>query len=89
MPKVKLSEYSRKQAPPIDWLWAAVLERKMVMGYDLKQLAKVGGVSYEMMRRYSHSSPWEWPRQMRENICDALGLNIKFKPDGLRVEEHR
>lgn len=74
MPKVKLSRFSAKDAPPIDWLWAAVLERKTVLGYDLKQIAEAGGCSYDIMRRYIRKSPWSWPPEVRAKVCAFLGL---------------
>ena len=74
MPKVKLAEYARKKAPPVDWLWAAVLERKMVMRMDLKTMAKLAGVPYERMRKLIGVTPWDWPKDAREKVCDAFGL---------------
>ena len=75
MPKIKPSYCSKK--PPIDWLWAAVLERKIVFGYDLKMMAKAGGVSYDTMRRYIRVSPWEWSASVRKRICDEFGISTK------------
>lgn len=74
MPRVKLAKYAKKTAPPIDWLWAAVLERKMVLGYDLKTMADVAHIHYELMRRYINKSPWEWPDQVRDDICKEFGI---------------
>ena len=87
MPKTNLARYSPQKAPPVDWLWAAVLERKKVYGYDLKTMAKIAGISYELMRRYFIKSPWDWPRDVRERICKEFGINISFKPDGLSIVE--
>lgn len=69
MPKVNLNYRSTKNAPPIDWLWAAVLERKVVLGYDLKLMARIAGVSYETMRQYIRKSPWDWDDGARDRIC--------------------
>ena len=69
MPKVKLNYRVPKNAPPIDWLWAAVLERKVVLGYDLRQMARIAGVSYDTMRQYIRKSPWDWDDGARNNIC--------------------
>lgn len=77
MPKVKLSRYAEKEVPPIDWLWAAVLERKTVLGYDLKQMAKVADVGYDMMRQYIRMSPWDWSPRVRKNICKEFGISTK------------
>lgn len=84
MPKVNLASNLRRNAPPIDWLWAAVLERKMRFGYDLKTLAKVAGVEYDTMRRYITTSPWEWGEDARDRVCKELGIQpirtVKFAP---------
>lgn len=74
MPKVKLSKSAQKEPPPIDWLWAAILERKAVMGYDLKRMAAVAGVSYETMRRYIRVSPWKWEDGARARVCERFGI---------------
>lgn len=69
MPRVNLNYHSPKNAPPIDWLWAAVLERKVVLGYDLRLMARIAGVSYETMRQYIRKSPWDWDDEARDRIC--------------------
>lgn len=74
MPKVKLFRFSAKDAPPIDWLWAAVLERKTVLGYDLKRLSEVAGVTYDTMRRYIRQSPWTWTPEARARVCAEFGI---------------
>ena len=51
MPKINYIKQAQRKPPEIDWLWAAVLERKMVYGHDLKTLAGIAGVSYDTMRR--------------------------------------
>ena len=84
MPKVKLSERYSQKAPPIDWLWAAVLERKTRYGMDLKEMARIGGVTYETMRRLIRESPWTWGEDTRNKICAALDLrpvrSVEFVP---------
>ena len=42
MPKVILN---KEPPPPIDWLWAATLERRMQKGISAKELAKRLGVA--------------------------------------------
>ena len=86
MPKVKLAEISKRGTPPIDWLWAAMLERKMVYHYDLKDMAKITGVSYETMRRYIRVSPWEWGKKAREQMCRGLGIKLIETIDGAPQE---
>ena len=79
MPKVKTS------GPPIDWLRAAVLERKAVKCLDLKQMAQIACISYERMRHLILQSPWDWPREIRERVCKSLGINLTITPDGLKI----
>jgi hypothetical protein len=94
MPKVKLAQYAKKEAPPIDWLWAAVLERKTVLGYDLKRMADVAGVTYETMRHYIRQSPWSWKANARRRVCDEFGLkpqvSVAMSDDpGIKVKDGR
>lgn len=95
MPKSKLAsiiEAKKRDAPPIDWLWAAILERKMVLGIDLKQMAEIAGVNYDTMRRMITKSPWEWSADARTRVCKEFGIRpiqtVQPAPDetwGLRV----
>lgn len=84
MPKVKMIDMERRKAPPIDWLWAAILERKMRYHIDLKHLAKTAGVAYDTMRRYITISPWDWEEEARNRVCKELGLipvkTVRFDP---------
>jgi len=77
MPKVKLTDTVRiAKAPPIDWLWAAILERKMQFGWDLTQMAGAAGTTYAWMRENIRRSPWEWNREARERLCKNMGISI-------------
>ena len=87
MPKTKLAEAFASKDPPIDWLWGSVLERCKVKHYDIKQLAEVAGISYESMRKYANTTPWAWPKPIRDKICAALVLNINIKPELMEGEE--
>lgn len=80
-------KFSTNQAPPVDWLWAAVLERQRVYGLTLEQLANIAGVSYGNMRRMVNKSPWSWRREYREKVCNYFGISIamNLSSDG-RVE---
>lgn len=84
MAKFNVHEELLKTAPPIDWLMAAVLERKMVLGYSLKKMADVAGISYETMRRYIGTSPWNWGNDTRDKICKEFGIRpirtVQFAP---------
>jgi hypothetical protein len=86
MPKTKLGEKYSHKDPPIDWLWAAVLERKAAKNLDLKQLANMGGISYDTMRHYIRESPWNWPVKVRTGVCNGLGLTFNFDPSTIKTE---
>jgi len=79
MPKIN-KKFSGKTAPPIDWLWAAILERQKVYGLSAIQLAEIGGTTYDLMRTYLNKSPWDWNREVRERVCEALGIKISVGP---------
>lgn len=76
-------KFQTSKAPEIDWLWAAYLERQKVYGLDLKEMAKIAGVSYGTMRQYQRHSPWEWPAYVRERVFDRLGVRIIPTMNGL------
>ena len=86
MPSTKLGEKHSQKDPPIDWLHAAVLERKAVKGLSLKQMAKMAGISYDAMRQYIRVSPWNWPFVVRKNVCNGLGLTFMIDPSTIKVE---
>ena len=79
MPKIN---YISKPAPPIDWLWAAILERKTVRGYDLKRLATVAGVSYDYMRELIRKPTAEWPNGALGKVCREFGIRLVPTVDG-------
>ena len=78
MPKINYIKQAQRKPPEIDWLWAAVLERKMVYGHDLKTMAGIAGVSYDTMRRYITMSPWKWKDSARDKVCAKYGIKANF-----------
>lgn len=87
MPRTKIGEKYSPKPPPIDWLWAAVLERKTVLGYDLKQMADIAGVSYDKMRHWIRVSPWKWSDSARNNVCRRFGIKTVRRVEGAPWEE--
>ena len=83
----KKKKFDTAQPPPIDWLWAAVLERQKVFGITSEDLAKIAGVTYGHMRQMVNKSPWSWRCEPRERVCEYFGISISVSPttDG-RVE---
>lgn len=76
MPKTRLDAFHKSPDPPVDWLWAAILERKAVRGYDLKHMAQIAGVSYEYMRKLIVKPPHDWPYGALQNICKEFGIKM-------------
>lgn len=87
MPKVNLASNLRRNAPPIDWLWAAILERKVANGYDLKKMASIAGVSYDYMRRLINTPPRDWPYGALDNVCKEFGIRMIPSVNGSTPEE--
>lgn len=86
MPKTRLSRYSSR-TPPIDWLLAAILERKVANGYDLKKMANIAGVSYDYMRRLINTPPRDWPYGALDNVCKEFGIKMIPSVNGSTPEE--
>ena len=82
MPKTRIGEKYSKKPPPIDWLLAAILERKIAYGYDLKKLARVADVSYDYMRKIITRPTKEWPVGALTNVCRAFGIKMIPTVDG-------
>ena len=80
MPKLKKKFADTKTAPPIDWLHAAILERKVVYGIDLKEMADIAGVDYGTMRHLINKSPWLWKWETRERVCKRFGIELTYTP---------
>lgn len=81
-----MATLEEKKRPSIDWLWAAVLERKTVYGYDLHKMSEIAGVSYPVMRRMIRVSPWYWPLHARESVCEAFGIIVDLGPGNIHLE---
>ena len=80
MPSRK-KKYNTATAPPVDWLWAIILERQRVYGLTLEEMAKIAGVPYASMRRMICKSPWSWGVEPRNKMCKHFGIDINFVPN--------
>ena len=74
MPRTLLD--SKNAPPPIDWVHAAILERKAAYNYDLKKLATVAGCSYSYVRRIINKPTSCWPTEVLNNVCREFGIKI-------------
>lgn len=79
IPKVK-KKFSTANAPPVDWLWACVLERQRTYGLTLEEMSIIAGVTYASMRQMINESPWSWRREPRDRVCEYFGINISITP---------
>ena len=76
MPKVKLAQ---PKYPPINWLTAAILERKRVMKLEWNDLADKAGMTGDQLRYLLNSKPpEEWPCDVRNKVLRVLGLSVKL-----------
>ena len=77
MPRTK---FDQPKYPEIDWLMAAILERKRVMRLEWKDIAlKAGGISGDSLRQLaSKKAPEEWPKDVRVRVCKVLGIDVKM-----------
>ena len=74
MPRVNLGKSARPQAPPIDWLKAAILERMDALDMNKRELAYAAGIGYDNMLVLLRKSPGDWKRTQRESVCRVLGI---------------
>lgn len=89
MPRTKLGDAFAPKDPPVNWLWAIILERMKVKHYTVRELAAAADCSYDCMRHYINCDPWKWPYKVRESVCKVLGVKIEFTPKGFELEEER
>lgn len=67
------------EAPQIDWLLAAILERKMHYHYEWSDIAAKAHVNPDVLRKYAsqkHTS--DWNSEMRRSVCRALGISQRM-----------
>lgn len=76
MPK---TAFDKPKYPPVDWMLAAILERKQIMGLNWSDLADVAHISPETMRSLAtKKKPEEWPTEVRRAVMRKLGLSAKL-----------
>ena len=79
MPRTIFDTYTEESAPPIDWLMAAILERMRVLKLNQMDLAVAAHVRHDTMRKYMMRSPTTWPQDVRDNVCNLLGITIDMR----------
>lgn len=72
MPKCK---YIPKKDPPIDWLMAAILERKDMKNLTFAELAIMTGLSESTVKAlFAKREPLKWTYDARQRVCKALEI---------------
>lgn len=89
MPKTVFDRYAENEIPEIDWLMAAVLERLWALNFTYKDLADACGVNYCTMRKYMNRRSAYWPSEVREHICDFLGIKASWKIERKKFREEK
>ena len=75
MPRTK---FDKPQYPPIDWVMAAILERKKVRHLEWADLAEKAGTTPDALRTMANRKHTnDWPPETRRAVCRTLGINIK------------
>ena len=75
MPRTR---FDKPKYPPIDKLKACLLERKMVMGLEYKDMADAANISSVYMRKLmANKHTDEWPNDIRKAVCRKCGLTVK------------
>lgn len=75
MPRTKLD---RAKYPPIDWMKAAMLERKQTLSITSDELAAAANVSPAYLRKLmtkKHTD--DWKPDIRRAVCRELGIGVK------------
>ena len=73
MPRTKLDA-----DPKIDWPVAALLYRKLVLGYTWEDIAEKAGMNGATLRKTVSTRPSdEWPVYVLKKALQAVGLSYK------------
>lgn len=65
--------------PDIDWLKAAILERKMAKKLEWADIAAKANVSPDAFRKIVTTKHTEdWNPDIRRAVCKALGIKVKL-----------
>lgn len=76
MPK---TAFDKLKYPPLNWLLASILERKMIMKLTWTDLALAANITPESMRNLASCKPPEdWPSEVRRAVMRKLGITAKL-----------
>ena len=65
--------------PEINWLRAAIIDRKSTLNFTWDELGEAVGMSGDALKHLMRNrpDPWEWKRSLRDKVCRVLGIEIK------------
>lgn len=74
-----MAKKKRIDYPEINWVMAAILERKRKLGMSWEDIANhIDFISPGALRQLaSKKEPEEWPKAVREKVCDILGVEVR------------
>ena len=76
MPRTKLDALNE---PKIDWPIAALLQRKLVLGFHWQDVADRAGMSSDTLRKMvSDKRSEEWPVYILKKVLKAVGLDYRI-----------
>ena len=87
MPKVLWAEELKKNKAEVkldemDWLMAVLRYRRTLVGISFDELGRRTGMSGPYLKNLFNdlqTSPWQWPTETRNKICDELGLGKEIR----------
>lgn len=70
MPKIE------PKYPPINYLRAAIYDRKRELHLSWEALGRAVGTSGDALKHlmHNHPDPWDWPKYTRDKVCRVLGI---------------
>lgn len=75
MPRTKLS---MRKAPPVDYLKACMLERKLALKLNYDEIAKAVGITPDYLRKLmTTKNTDDWSPDIRKSVCRELGINVQ------------
>lgn len=84
MPRTR---FDKPKYPPIDKLKACLLERKLIMGLEYKDLADAANITNDYMRKLmSKRHTDDWPVDVKKAVCRKCGLTVKMVVEVMNLE---
>ena len=75
MPKTKLSQ---RNTPPVDYVKACMLERKLALKLNYDEIAKGANITPDYLRKLMTTKHTDdWSPDIRKAVCKELGINIQ------------